>query len=78
MNNFGSIQKMLQQADKTSKLMEFASSEEAKQLEKFVDKGALEKAMEQGDLKSMEDILRKVLSTGEGKALAEKITGIMK
>ncbi|MGE4353002.1 MAG: hypothetical protein AB7D36_02820 [Oscillospiraceae bacterium] len=77
MNDFDSIQKMLQKTGKTSELMGFMSSEEGKRVEKLVDKSALEQAMQKGDIKSMERMLRQVLSTGEGKALADKISEIM-
>lgn len=77
MNEFESVQKMLEKTGKAGDLMDLASTAEGKKIEGMIDKSALEKAMSSGDVKTMEAMLRQVLSTGEGKALAKKISGIM-
>ena len=50
-----------------------AASRESKTLASQFDETALRSAVKQGDTAAMQDILRRVLSTPEGKALAEKI-----
>lgn len=77
MANFGAMDKILRDTGKAKELMSAASDEDLKRLEGIVDKKAVEAALAKGDVKSLEGILRQVLNTGEGKALAEKISGIM-
>lgn len=77
MKDFGSMQKALKNSGKAGEIMAAISPEDGKKLEAMVDKKALEKAVSDGDMKSMENMLRQVLSTGEGRALAQKISGIM-
>ena len=50
-----------------------AGSPEGKALASRLDEKALRAAAKQGDTAALQDILRQVLSTAEGKALAEKV-----
>lgn len=50
-----------------------ASSPEGKALAAQFDENALRTAATQGDTAALQDILRRVLSTPEGKTLAEKV-----
>ena len=55
-----------------------ADSEEARRLMRRVDAGALERAAKRGDVKELKQILDQVLSTPEGKALAQKVQGAVR
>ena len=50
-----------------------AASPESRALASQFDESAMRAAAKQGDTAAMQDILRRVLSTPEGKALAEKV-----
>ncbi len=50
-----------------------ARSPEGKTLASKIDSDALRTAAQQGDTAALQDILRRVLSTPEGRALAEKV-----
>ena len=50
-----------------------ADSPEGKKLASQFDEAALRDAAKKGDASALQDILRRVLSTPEGKALAEKV-----
>ena len=50
-----------------------AGSPEGKALAAQFDEGELRAAAKQGDAAALQDILRRVLSTKEGRALAEKV-----
>ena len=50
-----------------------ADSPEGKALASRFDENALRDAAKKGDASALQDILRRVLSTPEGKALAEKV-----
>ena len=77
MSDFSSVEKLLRESGKAGQIMDAVSGENTKRLERMIDKEQLNTALEKGDVKSLETILRQVLNTGEGKALARKISGIM-
>lgn len=53
-----------------------ADSPEARALEQTVSPEAVERAVRSGDGEQLRALLRQVLSTEEGRALAEKIAGM--
>lgn len=77
MKDFSAMQNMLKNSGKASEIINSISAEDSRKLESLVDKKELEKAVANGDMKTMESMLRQVLNTGEGRALAQKISGIM-
>ena len=77
MKELGAIEKFLTDSGKAEKISQAVSAEEVKRLENMIDSAALSSALAKGDVKSLENMLRQVLNTGEGKALAQKISGIM-
>ena len=54
-------------------LCSLAASREGKALASRVDERALRTALQEGDNAALQNILRSVLSTPEGRALAEKV-----
>ena len=58
-------------------LRRLGSSAEGKKLERMIDGEALQKAFQRGDAASLKKMLGALLSTPEGKALAEDIGRIM-
>ncbi len=77
MKDFSSVEKLLKESGRAGQIMDAVSPEDAQRLENMVDKDALNTALARGDMQSLEGILRQVLNTGEGRALAQKISGIM-
>ena len=77
MKDFGAMEKYLRSSGNAGTIMEAVSGEDTRRLESMIDKDALSNALAQGDVKSLESMLRQVLNTGEGKALAQKISGLM-
>ena len=77
MKDLGAMVKYLQNSGNAEKIMEAVSKTDTRRLEEMVDKDALGKALEKGDAKSLENMLRQVLNTGEGRELAKKISGIV-
>lgn len=64
--------------EKRAKLDALAASDAAKALEGMFSEAELIKAAGSGDTAAMRDILRRVLSTDEGKKLAEMLGEAMK
>jgi hypothetical protein len=77
MKDLSAIEQSLRQSGQAGKLMEAVSDADKKRLEGLVDREKLGAALQSGDTKSLENILRQVLSTGGGKALAQKIAGVL-
>lgn len=73
-----SAEKMLRESGKAQELMNAVTAEEGRRLESLIDKDAVRAAVAEGDPAKLAETLRAVLNTGEGLALAEKISGIMK
>ena len=66
--------KRLLAGEKGKALRAVAASEEARRLEAKLDPAAVERAVRSGDAKELGALLQRVLSTDEGKALAEKLS----
>ena len=63
----------LNKSGKGEKLKSIADSAEGKAISRMVDSARVEQAAKSGDTAALRDILSQVLSTDEGKRLAEKL-----
>lgn len=70
--------KELEKSGKADKLKAMANSSDAKKLSSMLDTKAVEAAVRSGDGSAMQDILRQVLNTAEGRNLAKRISDAMK
>lgn len=61
----------LKKSGKSEALMKLAESPDGKAVGRLVDAESVRKAAKSGDMAALQDILRGVLSTDEGKRLAE-------
>ncbi len=68
----------LEKSGKADKLKAMANSSDAKKLNSMLDAKAVEAAVRSGDGQAMQEILRQVLGTPEGRNLAKSITEAMK
>ena len=67
----------LSKSGKGEKLKSIADSAEGKAISRMVDSARVEQAAKSGDTAALKDILSQVLSTDEGKRLAEKLKKAM-
>ena len=67
----------LERSGKGEALRQLGSSAEGKKLESMIDGAALQKALQSGNTASLKKMLGALLSTTEGKALAEDVGRIM-
>ena len=67
----------LNKSGKGEKLKSIADSAEGKAISRMVDSARVEQAAKSGDTAALRDILSQVLSTDEGKRLAEKVKDAM-
>lgn len=67
----------LSKSGKGEKLKSIADSAEGKAISRMVDPARVEQAAKSGDTAALRDILSQVLSTDEGKRLAEKLKKAM-
>ena len=67
----------LNKSGKGEKLKSIADSAEGKAISRMVDSARVEQAAKSGDTAVLRDILSQVLSTDEGKRLAEKLKKAM-
>ncbi|MBR5093599.1 MAG: hypothetical protein IK095_00755, partial [Oscillospiraceae bacterium] len=63
----------LERSGKVDALRALAGSPDGQRLSRSIDQAALEKAVKTGDSAALQQILRGVLSTGEGRRLAEEL-----
>lgn len=68
----------LERSGKADKLRELADSEDCRALGAMLDAATMAKAVASGDSSAIGGILRQVLSTEEGKRVAQKINEAMK
>jgi len=76
-NNFEQLGKELERRGKTEQIKQLAQTPEGQRFSKLVDADELERAARNGDAAAMKNIISKVLSTGEGKMLAESVRKMM-
>lgn len=67
----------LSRSGKGERLKSLADTAEGKAVSRMVDQEKLEQAAKSGDTAALKDILSQVLSTDEGKRLAEKLKKAM-
>lgn len=77
MKDFEKIGRELERRGKTGEIISIAESEDGKRLGSMIDSKAVERAARSGDTAAMQDILRQVLGTAEGRRLAESIRQLM-
>lgn len=76
--DFEKVGKELQKSGKADKIKNLAGSEEAKRLSSMLDAKSVEKAALSGDADALKGMLKQVLSTDEGKRLAQMLGEAMK
>lgn len=76
--DFLKIKQELEQSSKGKALDELANSKDGQKLSKMLDQNKVESAVKNNDTKAIQDILKQVLSTDEGKRLTQKLSETMK
>ena len=77
MQNLEKAAQELQRQGKTEQIRALAESADGRKLGQMLDAGAVEKAVKGGDSAALQQILRGVLGTPEGKRLAEQLRKAM-
>jgi len=77
MQDLSAIEREMRRSGQAEKLLKTITDADKKRLAELVDRNALGAALQSGDVQSLENVLRQVLSTGEGQALARKIAGAL-
>ncbi len=77
MSDFNAMKNMFMESGKANDIMKSISPDDNKKIGELIDKKALSKAFTSGDTNSMEQILKGFLNTEDGKAIANKIIGIV-
>lgn len=78
MQNFEQLGMELERRGKTDKLKALAETEDVQRLGKMIDPGTVEQAAKSGDGDALRRLLSTVLSTEEGKRLAQSVEQLMK
>lgn len=78
MRNFESVGRELERRGKTDDIKRLADSADGQKIGRMIDPKAIETAAKSGDSKALQDILGRVLSTAEGKRLAESVQRLIK
>lgn len=77
MQNFEELGRELQRRGKTEDIKNIAESEDGQKLSRMIDAKAVEAAAKSGDSQALRSILGSVMSTEEGKRLAESVRKLM-
>mgnify|MGYP004475555195 FL=1 len=77
MKDLENLGRRLEQSGKSDKLRQLADSADGKAVSRMVDAEEIGKAAKSGNMAALQDILRGVLSTEEGKRLAENLKKAM-
>lgn len=77
MKDLENLGRRLEQSGKSDKLRQLAESADGKAVSRMVDAEEIGKAAKSGNMAALQDILRGVLSTEEGKRLAENLKKAM-
>ena len=77
MQNFEQLVRELERRGKTEQIKQLAESEDGVKLAKLIDANAVEQAAKSGDSEAMRSLLSYMLSTQEGKRLAESVRRMM-
>ena len=73
MADLESLEREIRSSSAAEKLRQAAASAEGQRVLQSLDAEAVEKAAKSGDMQALKNILSGVLSTAEGRALAQKI-----
>lgn len=77
MQNFEQLGRELERRGKTDRIRELADSADGQRLSRMIDSTAIERAAKNGDSAALHGILSQVLSTEEGKRLADSVRKMM-
>ena len=77
MQNFENIGRELERRGKTEGIRKIAESADGQSLSRMIDASAVEQAAKSGDTEALKNIVSKVLSTDEGKRLAQSLRRLM-
>lgn len=77
MHNFEKLGQELERMGKTEEIKRLAQSEDVQKIGRMVDTDAVEKAARSGDNEALKRMLTQVLSTDEGKKLAESVSRLI-
>ena len=77
MQNLENISRELQRSGKAQDLRTLAESEDGQKLSRMLDGKTVEQAAKSGDQAALRSMLSQVLSTQEGRRLAERIQKLM-
>lgn len=77
MQNFEKLGQELERMGKTEEIKRLAQSEAVQKIGQMVDTSAVEKAARSGDGEALKRMLAQVLSTDEGRKLAESVNKLM-
>lgn len=77
MQNLDDMLKKVQQSGKADTLKSIVDTPEGQSVKKMIDSQAVENALASGDTDALMNIMKKVLTTKEGKQLAENISKVM-
>ena len=77
MQNFEQLGRELERRGKTEQIKQLAESEDGVKLAKLIDANAVEQAAKCGDGEALRSLLGSLLSTQEGKRLAESVRRMM-
>ena len=77
MQNFEQLGRELERRGKTEQIKQLAESEDGVKLAKLIDANAVEQAAKSGDGEALCSLLSSMLSTQEGKRLAESVRRMM-
>ncbi|MBQ4651726.1 MAG: hypothetical protein IJB78_03305 [Oscillospiraceae bacterium] len=77
MQNFENIGRELERRGKTDGIRKIAESADGQSLSRMIDASAVEQAAKSGDTEALKNMVTKVLSTDEGKRLAESLRRLM-
>ena len=78
MNNFSELERQLRSNPNAEKLMKAADCAEGRRISQSLAQAAIERAAKSGDTAALQGILAQVLSTPDGRALAQKLQQAMK
>ena len=72
-NRFEDIGRELERRGRTDDIKRLAESEDGRRISRMIDTEKIQQAAKSGDSKALHDMLSAVLSTDEGKRLAENV-----
>ena len=78
MQNFEELGRELERRGKTERLKALSETDDVQKLGKMIDPAAIERAAKSGDGAALKSLLSSVLSTDEGRRLAQSVQQMMK